>query len=195
MISPPFPESRSAVSSYLLDHLGGDSPTVRAYYDEDGSTAVAVVEAPGAPHPELTAYATASLHATSNYLDGTDIRVELLLVGLRNDDALGNVLATAAFLFMKQGWLVAPGVVFRSVIAEYFPETTTPHLMWSGPLDFGELAAFKVAGVGMSIHAIQGVPISDVEHAYLMSHGFDELNRVLERASAPYFDLHRDSVV
>lgn len=53
-------------------------------------------------------------------MDGRDIRVELLIVAPKDSIAAANVLATAGFFVMKDGWLAAPGVVFVDAVRENF---------------------------------------------------------------------------
>jgi antitoxin YqcF len=131
---PQLPPTRRAVSDFFRSALGGDAH-VRAYYDEPERYVVSVVEAAHTPSPTLATYATASLHAVPNVMDGHDIRVELLMVAKEGEDAAANVVATAAFCVIKNGWLAAPGVVFPNAVREYLPETTVPHLMWTEPFE------------------------------------------------------------
>lgn len=191
---PQFPETKSAMSEALGRAIGGVS-TVSAYFDDTENSAVAVVEAIGAPSPQLTTYATASLHAIANLLNGRDVRVELILVGEAGLGDVGNLLATAAFYVMKNRWLAAPGVVFPDIVADFFPGSDVRHIMWVPPFDFGTLSTFAVQGVDPSVHALQGVPITDRERALLDSAGFMVLDRELERANAPHYDFGRASVV
>ncbi len=112
LAKPGLPPTRRAVSTALQARLRGESQ-VRAYYGDNEQNVVAIVEAEGSPHPALVTYMTASLHAVENWLDGRDVRVELMIVGPRGVPELGNVVATSAFNVSKDGWLAAPGVVFR----------------------------------------------------------------------------------
>jgi hypothetical protein len=127
--SRSLPPTRPVVSRHAGVVIGGDS-NVHAFYDESEETVVAIVTCSGSPSPQLSTWSTASLHVVPNLLEGEDIRVELLLVAESKYEEAANVLATAAFTVMKDGWLAAPGVVFPGAVAEYCPRATTPHLMW-----------------------------------------------------------------
>lgn len=190
---PHLPPTRRAVSDFFRSALGGDAH-VRAYYDEPEPYVVAIVEAAHTPSPTLATYATASLHAVPNVMDGHDIRVELLMVAKEGEDAAANVVATAAFCVIKDGWLAAPGVVFPNAVREYFPGTTVPHLMWTEPFDFADLSTIRVDGMDENVHVLQGVPLTEPERALLHEHGFDALSSRLESAEAQHFDLYRESV-
>jgi hypothetical protein len=174
--------------------MGGDA-SVHAFYDATEDNVVAVVTAAGTPSPSLTTVSTASLHAVANLLEGDDIRVELLMVTDSGRGEAANIVATAAFCVIKDDWLAAPGVVFTGAVAEYYPDSTTPHLMWTEPFDFPELSTAHVDGVEHDVHWLQGVPLTERERVFLVESGFDALSDRLEAADAPYFDLGRASVV
>lgn len=181
------------VSGFLKARFGPECATY-AYYDSSEAHVVAVVEANGVPHAELATFTTASLHATPNLLDGRDIRVELLIVGPRESSGLANVVATAAFCVLKDGWLAAPGVVFPDAISEYFPDATVPHLMWTEPFDFRDLASVEIPGLKADVHILQAVPITEAERQLLLRAGFGALSDALQSAGAEHFDLRRASV-
>jgi hypothetical protein len=191
--TPTPPPTRRAVSDFLKSTLGGESQ-VRAYYDEAERHVVAVVESAGTPDPALSTYVTASLHAVSNTMNGRDIRVELLMVVPEAEDRAGNIVATAAFCVMKDGWLAAPGVVFPEAVREYVPDTTVPHLMWVEPFDFPDLSSITLDGVDPDVHVLQAVPLTEPERVLLHGGGFETLAKRLESAEASHFDLHRESV-
>lgn len=189
---PQMPGSRAAVSDVLKAALGGSGRTY-AHYDEGERHAVAVMEAVGTPNPGSTTYATASLHAFPNLLDGEDIRVELLMTASESPDA-ANMVATAAFCVMKDGWLAAPGVVFPDIVREYIPSTTVPHVMWSEPFSFKGLSPMLVPGLDHEVHPLQAVPIAASEWQFLLENGFFAFTERLAAADAPLHDLHRASV-
>lgn len=194
MAKPSLPVSRPAMSGYLQERFGGESLT-RAYYDEREQNVVAIVEATGAPSPGLATYATASLHVHENLMDQQDIRVELMMVSSVDAEQVANVVATSAFLVMKDGWLAAPGVVFPNAVREYFPKTSVPHLMWTEPFDFSGLSTVPALdGLDFDTHPLQGVPLSEAERDFLLENGVDALTERLESASAAHFDLNRESV-
>lgn len=187
------PESRPAVSNALREAIGGSSRTY-AHYDADEQHAVAVVEAVGTPHPRLTTYATASLHAFPNPLEGQDIRVELLMTAANEWPDAANMVATAAFCVMKDGWLAAPGVVFPNIVREYISSTTVPHVMWQEPSSFEGLSPMLVPGLDHQVHVLQAVPIAESEWQFLRDAGFLEFTERLAAAGVRHHDLLRESV-
>lgn len=191
---PQMPPTAAGVRDLVRTTLGGTESAAYAYYDDDERHVVAVVEASGTPTPTLSSYATASLHATPNSLDGRDIRVELaFVVDGRSTSVAANILATAAFCVMKDGWLAAPGVVFPNAVRMYIPETTVPHLMWTTPFDFPAMSRLAVPALTEPVHGLQGVPLSDQEYDLLERRGLGVLEERLEASDAPHFDLYRAS--
>lgn len=187
------PPTRPLVSRHVSKVVGGES-SVHAFYDEAEENVVAIVTCAGSPSAELSTFSTASLHVTANFLEGEDIRVELLMVTESRCEEVANVVATSAFNVFKDGWLAAPGVVFPDVVHEYFPTASTPHVMWTEPLAFPELSTAALPGVDHDVHWLQGVPLTEPERVLLMNRGFDALSQRLEAAGATYYDLWRQSV-
>lgn len=187
------PESAKTVARHVRGVLGGDS-VVEIFYDEKEQNSVFVASAVDSPMPGWTTCTTVSLHLVPNLLDGKDLRVELMATARTEDTALANVVATAAFFVAKNGWLAAPGVVFPDQVREYFPDTTTPHLMWSEPVNHPELSTVELAGAG-SVHWLLAVPLTEEERLFLAEHGYFELEERLSAAEAEYFDLWRSSAV
>ncbi|MGK2876763.1 MAG: suppressor of fused domain protein [Nocardioides sp.] len=194
LTNPQLPPTRPAISRAFQERIGGES-TVRAYYDDSRDNAVAVVEAVGTPHSELTTYATASLHVCPNDLDGTDIRAELLLVGVRGQELVGNLLATAGFYVVKNRWFLAPGVVFPGLVTEYFPHANVKHLLWVEPFDFAGLASIRVDGFAPPVSALQGLPVTDEEWQLLRTKGLRALERTLTAFEPRHYDFERVSAV
>lgn len=182
-----------AVAQLAARTFGGTA-AVHAYYDATETNKVSILTCSDAPSPGWTTYSTVTLHATPNLLDDTDLRVELAGVARTADEAFGNVLASAAFCVVTEGWLAAPGVVFPGLVREYVPTTTTPHLMWTEPQPWPALVTAVIDGLG-ELHWLLGVPISEPERALLESEGYDALDHRLGSAGAEYFDLWRPSVI
>lgn len=173
--------------------LGGTS-VVDAFGDEREENRVYVVSAVDSPAPGWLTCATVSLHTTPNLLDGKDVRVELMATARVDDAELANLVATVAFFVIKNGWLAAPGVVFPDQVREYFPDATTPHLLWTDPFRHPELGSVEVDGIG-PVHYLQAVPLTEPERDVLHEDGYDVLTSRLADADVAYFDLWRPSSV
>ena len=179
------------VAKHLRPFLGG-TPKVHKYYDRDEANSTAIFTAIDSPNPSWMTCSTVELHQTVNMLDDVDVRVELMAVSASADALLPNLVATAAFNVIKDGWLAAPGVPFPNLVREYYPTSTTPHLMWVEPFNLPRLSTTSIEGVG-DVHWLLALPLSERELRFLESDGFDRLEERLD--GIEYFDLWRDSAV
>ncbi len=172
----------------------GGEPHVDRYYDEAESRFIDVLSCADRPAEEYSTYSTLGLHRTANLMEGVDIRVEVAGVAPTQATAFPNMLATAAFYVMKDGWLCAPGVVFPNLVREYDLSSTVEHVLWTPPFAWEELSAVEVDG-DTAVHWLQAVPISEGERRLLVEHGFDVLESLFVEHEVEYFDLERPSLV
>lgn len=187
------PGTGPLVAKIARSALGGVAD-VAMYYDAAEGERTPILTCQGVPAEGFFTCSTVSLHMTTNLLEDTDIRVELMMCGESGALELRNVLASAAFNVIKDGWLAAPGVVFPGLVREYFPDTTTPHVMWTEPVNCPDLGSVAVQELG-AVHWLLAVPISDAEFSLLKESGYFALEEVLGSAGAEYHDIHRASVV
>ncbi|MGG5259335.1 suppressor of fused domain protein [Phycicoccus avicenniae] len=186
--------SQLAVARALAQVTQVERPQVGRYLDTADEHAIDVLTVRDRPSEGLSSSSTIGLHMTRNLMDGVDIRVELMLTTRSSVEWTPNLLSTAAFYVMKDGWLAAPGVVFPELLREYDSSVSVPHLMWVAPFTWPELGSMQIDGTG-DVHWLVGLPISDGERDFLGREGFDALDLMLEKHDAPYFDVHRASVV
>lgn len=177
----------------VAEAVGGE-PKVNRRYDEDESHSVDVLRCADRPVPGLAVYSTLTLHDSPNHLDDQDIRVELIGVAPGDVEDYPNLLATAAFYVIKDGWLAAPGVVFPDLLSTYALSSTLPHLLWVEPFPYEQLSTVKVDD-GPDVHWLLGVPISEEERRFLLDHGYDALEQRFVDADLDYWELTRESVV
>jgi hypothetical protein len=182
-----------AVAKVAASVLGGRA-SVSSYYDEDETSEVDVLVAENAPKEGLSSYSTVSLHATENLLDSRDVRVELLGVCsiLRSDFA--NLIATAAFCIIKDGWLCAPGVVFPDLLRMSGLSSPLSHIVWIPPFAWEELSSVQIVG-DLTVHWLLALPIYESERQLLRDEGFDEFERRFELAAVEVHDLDRPPIV
>ncbi len=168
-------------------------PKVFNYYDEDESHRVAIMHSADFPNPGQTTYATVTLNEYPNDMGGKEIPVEIFGVVHGESEDFAGALSTCAFNLIKDGWLIAPGVVHPGVLAMYSDlAPQLPHMLFTFPMDAGELARIETSAG--DVHALQVMPISDSERHYLMDYGFDSLQEVFIRQHVDYTDLGRHSV-
>jgi hypothetical protein len=169
----------------------GGQPRVMQYWDEPEEHDVAVLIAEDRPAPGLTSYSTVTLHRHENRMDDHDIRVELATAADSTAEAMANVLATAAFNVIKDGWLAAPGVVFPGLIAEYGLSDSLPHVLWVPPAPWDALHAVDL-GDGITAHWLLAIPISEAEREHLVRDGYERFATLLEQRDVAYWSLTRE---
>jgi antitoxin YqcF len=182
-----------AVAKTAASAFGARDPQVHAYYDEDESHRVDVMECSDCPTAGFTTYSTLTLHETPNLLDERDVRVELAGVAATSQTAFSNLIATAAFYVMKQGWLAAPGVVFPNLLNEYDFSPSLDHVLWVQPFPWEELGCVDV-GAARTVSWLLAIPISAAEHRLLLEKGYDSLEARFAEHELEYFDLSRPSI-
>lgn len=187
-------ETQRAAARSVAATLGVERPSFGRYLDEGEGASIDIVTCVDRPEEGLATASTIGLHLFPNALDGESVPVELLAVTHADVDWLPNLVSTAAFYVMKQGWLAAPGVVFPDVVREYDPDTTVPHLMWFPPFIWPELGTVDL-GDGARAHWLMGVPITESERAFLLEHGFDRLEQLFLDNQVAYFDVNRQGLV
>jgi hypothetical protein len=187
------PETARAAARAAAEALGG-SPRVTRYHDDNEEHSVDILSCEDRPTPGYTSLSTVTLHRYENRLDDQDIRVELAATAESSAEAMANVLATSAFNVMKDGWLAAPGVVFPGLLQEYGLSETLEHVLWVEPFAYEQLADVDL-GEGIRAHWLMAVPISEAERQFLVSEGYDALEKRFEETELEYFNLERPSLV
>jgi hypothetical protein len=167
---------------------------VHRYYDGEEQHSIDILSCVDRPTADLVSHSTIGLHATANVMAGSDIRIELAGISPRKAAEFPNMLSTAAFLVMKDGWLCAPGVVFPALVSDYELSETLEHILWVSPFPWPDLGSVKVEE-GVSVHWLLAVPISESERLLLADRGFHELEALFAGHEVEYYDLRRASVV
>lgn len=189
----PISEAARIVARAAATAFGGE-PRVDRFYDEPEPHSVDVLTCVDRPTPGFSTYSTVSLHAATNLLEGADIRVEVAGIAPRGVAEFPNVLATAAFRVIKDGWLCAPGVVFPALLSDYGLSSTMEHVLWAPPSPWEELSSVEIVD-DLSVHWLLAIPISEAERSFLVDRGYDVLEALLAEHEAEYFDLERESLV
>lgn len=171
----------------------GGVASVQRFYDADESHSIGILTCKGAPQGSFFTYSTVGVHEVPNLLDDKEVRVELAGVAASAETEYQNMLATAAFQVLKEGWLAAPGVVFPDLVSEYGLSESLEHLLWVPPFPWEELNAVEVSST-LTVHWLLGVPIAESERRLLIDQGYSALTRLLEEHDVEYYDLHRQPV-
>lgn len=165
-----------------------------SYYTDDRSASVGVLIVDDSPVPGFQSCSTITLHTTRNEVGGMDVSVEFAAVSEQDVEWLPNLVATAAFYVMRDGWMAAPGVVFERLVEEFDPGTHLPHLLWTPPFPWDELHGLELEN-GSSVHWLLAMPISESERCHIATHGFDDFEDILAEHEVEYFNFARNPVV
>jgi antitoxin YqcF len=172
--------------------FGGDW-RVLGYADPREESKIDVLQASDRPSKGLTSYATIGL---SDYpLPGeTTPPIGSEITACSNREGFGNVLATAAFYVINDGWIPQPGRIFTDVVAIHFGDTSTPHLFLVNPPWLWEglrARTFTQKTVGW----LMGLPITNAEMKYIGEQGAETFEDLFLEKDPDFIDLVRPSIV
>jgi antitoxin YqcF len=188
------PATARAAARAAHGAFGGEDFRVQQNLDAVERHSVDILRCVDRPKRGFTSYSTVTLHTAANLVDGKDIRVELAAVVANEHEEMANVLATAAFDVSKDGRPLGLGDVYPRVMLEYDLPPGLPHVLWSTPFPWDELAGVDLADQARA-HWLLAVPISDPELGYYGEHGYDGLEQLFVEREIEYFDLGRPSVL
>lgn len=171
-------------------HAFGGTPHVHRYHHDTEALHVDVLRCDDRPDTGVVSYSTIGL---SDYDNGLPTRVELCGACTQRNDKFPNVLASAAFMMMRSGKLLHPGVALKDYVKLYYPDSPLPHLYFTAPFLWKELNTFQVENLQVSW--LLAIPISQVEHRYLLQYGDAALERLFEKQQIDFYDLHRRSAI
>lgn len=125
-------QDNKAIAKIAAGAFGG-SWDVAAYGDATESSTLDILSATTTPEQGLTSFCTIGLSDTP--LPGGTLQLPLgvELVGTSNHGEFANVLATAGFFVVNEGWVPEPDNVFTDIVSEHFEDVTTPHLFLVPP--------------------------------------------------------------
>lgn len=122
---------------------------------------------------------------------GKEIYSEVLMDQRGHDERIANILSTIAFYIRKDGWKIAPGVIFESMVEMFVPETRLPHVMFVSPFQWDGMS--RVLLGNRTIHPLLAIPISEAESEVAKRNQGRDLEDLWERQSVDFFDWGRVS--
>jgi antitoxin YqcF len=173
----------------------GGNPRVIEYLNADETSRIGVLHSADRPEKGLTSYATIGLSDLSLPRDiDPPLGVEFLGVA-ESDYPYAEVLSTAAFFVMNDGWEPEPGACFRDIVRMQIPDTELPHLYFTDPSVYWDQEfASRVIGE-KTVAWLLAIPISEAEAEYALENGGDALESLFEENEIDITDLERDSVL
>jgi hypothetical protein len=121
---------------------------------------------------------------------GVDLCAELLVDVRGGNQYLCNILSSIGFFIIKDGWKVAPGVVFEKMISMYMSNSLMKHVMFMPAYQWDEGMIRVYVGSKM-IYPLLCVPITEEERKYVVERGADALKERWVDAGTDVLDWKR----
>lgn len=195
-------QHRKRVARYLTRAFGCEG-AIHRHVDEDGGHQIDVLSCADVPTPGVTSYATVGLSEATLQGRARPLTFGVEIVAACRSDVFDfpNLISTAAFHVLRDGWLCAPGSIFRQVVGMYDLSETLNDVFFVSPFLWGTdltSAEFEPEGPAMParrVAFVQMVPVAPSETAHCEEHGPQSLEQIFENRQIDVFDIQRDPVV
>ena len=189
MNSPaPISDNHKQWAQHLRATVGG-ACAVTSYLDEPEENRIHIFTSQNSEG--IVAATVGLMGINQSRQPGREVYSEVLMDQRGHDERIGNILSTIAFYIMKDGWRIAPGVIFESMIEMFVPETELPHVMFTSPFQWDEMS--KIVLGDRAIYPLIAVPISEAESAIARKNQGVDLEALWERHSVDVLDWGRSS--
>lgn len=186
------PENK-AMARHVANIVGG-SPHVHIYDHDTIDLSIAILSSEDRPVSGVTTYGTLGMSDYPMLLEGREYPTRLELIGAcsSEDREFANVVAAAGFCLMRTNRLLGPGSVLREYVAEYFPNSSVPHLYFTAPFLWPTLETTQFGP--KTVSWLLAMPIADAEASFLELHGDQALETLFEKQQIDLYDLNRSAV-
>lgn len=187
-------EGNKIVAKFLASAFGG-RPKVLGFKDENDAAEIDILICQDSPCHGVSSYATVGLYLRPITKGEREFpaRIEVLGACDSSVERFGNVMSTIAFCIINDGWLCAPGEIFRDVIDVYNMSSTMRHVFFVSPFLWGDIRLLEISGI--SVAWLLAVPISDKERCFAEEMGSDALEDLFVDRQIDIFDINRPSVI
>ncbi|MDA8128532.1 MAG: suppressor of fused domain protein [Betaproteobacteria bacterium] len=190
----PVSEKNRRIGKYIAQVFGGRFK-VKEYLDDTESITVDILSCADRPSRGVTSYSTIGLSDSAIPWGDEEFPTRIELAGACTSDAnaFPNILASAAFLMLRNRGVFHPGAVIENYVRLYLPDTFVPHLYFTTPFLWPGIAIFKADEIPVTW--LQAMPISDAERKYLHMHGDLALEKLFRERHVDSCNLDRQSVI
>jgi hypothetical protein len=174
----------------------GGQTNIYAYWDEARENSIDILSHSDHPLKGVTSYGTIGLSDYDMLQNGKVFPTKLELVGacFSEIDFFANIVSTAAFFIVNDGWLCSPGSILRNVVDMYDNSLDIKHIYFSPPFIWDkELACMEYSDRPIAWLLI--VPITEQERQYSEKNGADSLEDLFEAKQINIFDINRKSAI
>lgn len=98
-----------------------------------------------------------------------------ILMDVRGESLfISNILATIGFYVIKNGWKIAPGVIFEEMLGIYLPQSPTQHVIFLPPFQW-KIGMTKVELSSKIVYPLLAIPITNAERDLVYQQGVQAL--------------------
>ena len=171
--------------------LGGEC-TVHNFYDESEKNNVHIFRSINEEGIFVATVGLMEINQSKN--KDIELFTEIIMDQRGYDERIENVLSTIAFYILKDGWRVAPGVVFEQMVEMYFPNHPLPHVMFVPPFQWEtEMTSVKLET--KLIYPLMAVPISEAERQFAAKNEGQDLESLWTSNATDVLNWSRQSAV
>ena len=156
------PVNHKKWAQHLRTLVGGEC-AVHNFYDESEENSVHIFRSIN--DDGIVAATVGLMEIDQSKNKDIQVFVEILMDQRGHDQTIESVLSTIAFYILKDGWRIAPGVVFEQMLEMYFPNHPIPHVMFIPPFQW-ETEMTSVQLETKRIYPLLAVPISEAERQF-----------------------------
>lgn len=181
------------IAKYALSFIQG-KPEVFEYHNADQSASIDIMFCTYENNSELVMLSTIGLCNADigQEVDGKALRVELIILGDRNEDICAKILATAAFNVQQEQYCNF-GFVIEDAVSFYIADANVKHIVFMHPV-FWE--SYKYLELDDTIVAwLLAVPITEEEKIYIDKNGIEKFDELLAKTQADLTDFYRSSCI
>jgi len=184
------PDTYKYWAKHLRSLVGGEC-AVTAYYDEPEQNEIDIFTSVNSEGILASTIGLMDYDQSRN--TRVEIHSEIIMDRRGKDERIANILSTIAFYVIKDGWKIAPGVVFEEMVKMYIPESKLPHVMFVAPFQWSDMS--KVVLSNKTIFPLIAVPISEQESRMAASNNGLDLETLWQERSIDVLDWERSSAV
>lgn len=186
-------EENRAIARRMAATFGG-TPRVQNFLDEDEKSSIDILICADRPEEGSYSFGTIGLSDCPVPERLIDPALGAEIVGISTEEEFANVLATACFAVINEGWIAEPGRVFPGIVSMHIEDVTVPNLMFVEPFRWEDDLKSQPMKT-KTVAWVLGLPITDEEMEFVREHGAEALEDKLEQANVDIEDLRRSSVV
>lgn len=178
-------------AKHVLSHTPG-KPQVAKFWDENNEYSVDVLTI---PTEQGKVCSTIGLAQVVQWPESKPpIRSEILADSTNEDVPVENIISTAAFYIIKDGWRIKPGAIFEKIVSWYIPDKEIKHLLFINQYQWGkEMSRFELPSG--TVFPLLAVPITDPEYDFVKKNGIEALEEIWEKNNVNVCNWARKSAV